>query len=145
MILDSHKFEVFLFLVFVTTASYSGPISDLDSSSRKAVREATMAEFGAKNSEQGGTAGLADLDSSSRRIVREAELGSFRGKGENYQGGLNSTPGAPGVFIQNTVDQFGRKTCSVSAGQVATGTIKKGSSTQNVTVVTGNVVNVCQK
>lgn len=81
---------------------------------------------------------IGELDSSSRRMVREAELDGYGRKAkvdDNAQ---------PGVSIQNQLDEFGKKKCIVSAGNVVTKKIEHGGRIENKTIVTGNIINVCQ-
>lgn len=81
---------------------------------------------------------IGGLDSSSRRMVREAELEGYGRKAkvdENAQ---------PNILIQNKVDELGKKKCIISAGNVVTSKIERGSRLENKTIVTGNIINVCQ-
>lgn len=81
---------------------------------------------------------IGGLDSNSRRLVREAELEGYGRKpkvDENAQ---------PGVVIQNRIDEFGKKKCIISAGNVVTSKIEHGGRLENKTIVTGNIINVCQ-
>lgn len=81
---------------------------------------------------------IGGLDSSSRRLVREAEL---EGYGSKPKAGDNAQPG---VLIQNQLDEAGKKKCIVSAGNVITSKIEHGGRIENKTIVTGNIINVCQ-
>lgn len=121
----------------------AGPLGALDSSSRKAVREAEMQKFESHNAGVNGTTGaLSGLDTTSRRLVRESEMSTFDVTKKTI------APTAeipnPGILIQNTIDAHGQKKCVVSAGKVVTGDVHRGSSVEYRTIVTGNIVNVCQ-
>lgn len=124
---------IFLFSQSIICA---GPIGTLESSSRKQIREAELSPYGnigetTSSSSRGGA--LTNLDSTSRRLVREVEMEQ---KGKSNQN--------PGLLIQNTIEADGHKKCVVSAGQVMTGEVKRGSTVENRTIVTGDVINVCQ-
>ena len=125
------------------SVAHAGPLGALDSSSRKSVREAEMQQFESHNAGVNGTTGaLSDLDTTSRRLVRESEMNNFNATKST------TAPTArisnPGLLIQNTIDTHGNKKCIVSAGKVVTGEVHRGSSVENRTIVTGNIVNVCQ-
>ena len=121
----------------------AGPLGTLDSSSRKAVREAEMQKYESQRSgADGATGSLTGLDTTSRRMVRESEMSTF----DSTKKAVAPTVNTPnhGLLIQNTIDAQGHKKCVVSAGKVVTGEVHRGSSVENKTIVTGNIVNVCQ-
>lgn len=140
------KIVVNLCIFMPFTLACAGPIGDLDSSSRRSVREASMTGYGTQTGGQNTAGSLGELDTTSRRLVREAEMSKYGANGSSVQqkASQSQTQDNPGVLIQNTIDASGRKKCVVSAGRVVSGDVKRGSSVENRTIVTGNIVNVCQ-
>lgn len=83
--------------------------------------------------------GVGSLDAESRRAVREAQMGRYGGRA---QGGSVEYRDRSGVAVQN--DVRGRRTnCTTQVGQVNNNEVRHGNRIQQVTVVEGNVVNVC--
>lgn len=134
--------KIFIFFCSASSVAHAGPLGTLDSSSRKAVREAEMQSFQLDGATNAPTGSISELDTTSRRMVRESEMNVFNST--NPPTATNEKNINPGLLIQNTVDSKGQKKCIVSAGKVITGEIRRGSSVENRTVVTGNIVNVCQ-
>ena len=136
------KYCVATCLNLVSFCLIAGPLGSLDTSSRKAVREAEMTGYGSTGTEASSGA-LNQLDTSSRKLVRESDMKKY---GTNNIGGA-ATPqdvANPGVLIQNTIDAHGHKKCIVSVGKLVNGEVRWGSTVENRTIVMGNIVNVCQ-
>lgn len=137
-----YRLLIMVFLSFVTShLLFAGPLGSLDTSSRKAVREAEMSGYGSFIQDSSGSA--SQLDTASRRLIQESDMGRFSG-GKNAVVGETSSVSNPGVLIQNSIDAQGHKKCIISAGKVINGEVKRGSATESRTIVTGNIVNVCQ-
>lgn len=134
---------VIAFAHIACSAVQAGPLSALDSSSRKAVREAEMQKFESNNAGSIGTTGeISGFDTTSRRLIRESEMSTYDATKEAIA--PNAKVHNPGLLIQNTIDTHGHKKCVINAGKVVTGEVRRGSSIESRTIVTGNIVNVCQ-
>lgn len=83
--------------------------------------------------------GVGNLDAENRRAVREAQMSRF---GSRDQGGSSNNLNRPGVVVQN--DGRGRRNnCTTQVGQSNNYGTQHGMRVQQVTVVEGNIVNVC--
>lgn len=95
--------------------------------------------FAALHAAEALASGVGNLDADSRRAVREAQMSRFGGR---TQGGSAEYRDRSGVAVQN--DARGRRTnCTTQVGQVNSQETRRGNRIQQVTVVEGNVVNVC--
>lgn len=113
-----------LVIVAYCNVADAGPLSTtLDSSSRRSVQEAKMLKYGQQSGEAQSTSTPSvpqnNLNRDARKVVQITNLrpSSATGKG-------------------------GR--CDVKVGNVIQSSTMRGMRQQNVTVVEGNVINVCQ-
>jgi hypothetical protein len=113
-----------LLVAIYCTSVMAGPLNtDLDSSSRRSIQEAKMHKYG-QNTDQDNNA-IADFQNKDVNQFRQHAVeivntgGSRMFKGEE-------------------------KRCDIKVGNIITNTKMSGTRQQTVTVVEGNVVNVCQ-
>jgi hypothetical protein len=165
-------YNLLLLTMVLSGNSEARPLStDLDSGSRRAVQEAKMTPFGLQgdleqnnddlreaqqmqNQYQNGTYqnqiqqqyGLG-IGMGAQGIRPNAQMGDTSNLSSSDRMRLNSMPTMPmmgnaPVQINNT--NYGReKNCVVQVGNVINNNSVKGVRQQNVTVVEGNIVNVC--
>lgn len=112
-----------LLMVAACTPSIAGPLSTaLDSSTRRSIQEAKMQKYGTGDQTQNKTVFDGQDKNSNEFNHRPVEIVNTRGK----------------------VGKGKQKDCVVKVGNVLQRNTMRGTQQQSITVVEGDVVNVCE-
>lgn len=108
-------------IITCCNVAIAGPLNTtLDSDSRRGIQEAKMLKFGSQSGEKQPLPSLAPQNNSQNKAVQITNLRP-----------------------SNTLNKSGSQ-CTVKVGNVVQNNTMRGTRQQNVTLVEGNVINVCQ-
>lgn len=89
--------------------------------------------------------GVSGLDADSRRSVREAQMsrfGSPQARNQNGNRNISTSPNGSPAAVQNTSRDH-KRACTTQIGHMTNYGSQHGTRVQQITVVDGNVINVC--
>lgn len=122
MIKPKYSLQNLLFLIAMCcNVADAGPLNTtLDSDSRRGIQEAKMLKYGSQSGEKKTLPSLAPQNNNQNKAVQITNLRP-----------------------SNTLNKSGSQ-CTVKVGNVIQNNTMRGTRQQNVTLVEGNVINVCQ-